>query len=131
MPGRCDLLQKKPIMGNNVSNSNARTRKKFDLNLQRKTFAVLQRKFSLKISNHARRTLINKHGGCLISFLVNTNKLSDKALSVKKYVGRSLNDEQISSYKKVKEFNPKVKAMKKQPKARILKKLAKKSQTAI
>lgn len=132
MSGACSLLNKKPIIGNNVSHSNTKTRKKFDLNLQKKTYHLkpLGEEIAIRVSNHADKTVLNKHGGDLCSFLVNTKDkdLSDKGQALKIQVKRKLTSEQIDSLKKKKEFNPKVKAMKKQPKPRLLKKKLQKEQ---
>jgi large subunit ribosomal protein L28 len=59
----CDLTGKKPIVGNNVSHSNKRTKRKFNPNLQVKKFWLPEesRWITLKVSTSALRT-INKKG---------------------------------------------------------------------
>ncbi|MEO0311902.1 MAG: hypothetical protein RIQ89_1559 [Bacteroidota bacterium] len=59
----CDLTGKRAIVGNNVSHSNAKTKRKFNPNLQVKKFYVpeLGDWITLKVSTSAIRT-INKYG---------------------------------------------------------------------
>jgi large subunit ribosomal protein L28 len=59
----CDLTGKKAIVGNNVSFSNSKTKRKFNPNLQKKRFWVpeLGEWITLKVSTSALRT-INKNG---------------------------------------------------------------------
>jgi large subunit ribosomal protein L28 len=59
----CQLTGKKAITGNNVSHSNARTKRKFYPNLQEKRFFVPELNIwvKLKVSTSAIRT-INKKG---------------------------------------------------------------------
>ena len=59
----CDLTGKRAIVGNSVSFSNKKTKRKFNPNLQMKKFFVpeLGEWISLKVSTSALRT-INKHG---------------------------------------------------------------------
>ncbi|HEY0299404.1 MAG TPA: 50S ribosomal protein L28 [Arachidicoccus sp.] len=59
----CQVTGKKPIVGNNVSHSNIKTKRRFLPNLQTKRFfyAEEDRWISLKLSTDAIRT-INKNG---------------------------------------------------------------------
>ncbi len=59
----CELTGKKALVGNNVSHSNKRTKRKFYPNLQVKKFYIpeLDKYITLKISTSAIRT-INKKG---------------------------------------------------------------------
>ena len=59
----CQLTGKKAMVGNNVSHSKRRTRRRFEPNLMTKRFYIPEedRWISLKISAHALRT-INKKG---------------------------------------------------------------------
>lgn len=59
----CDLTGKRAIVGNHVSFSNKKTKRRFNPNLQMKKFFVpeLGEWISLKVSTSALRT-INKHG---------------------------------------------------------------------
>ena len=59
----CDITGKKAIVGNHVSFSNKKTKRKFNPNLQTKKFWVPEMKewITLKVSTSALRT-INKYG---------------------------------------------------------------------
>ena len=59
----CQLTGRKAMVGNNVSHSKRRTRRRFEPNLMTKRFYIPEedRWISLKISAHALRT-INKKG---------------------------------------------------------------------
>jgi len=59
----CQLTGKKPIVGNNVSHANNRSRRRFEPNLQKKRFFIpeLDKWVTLKIATSAMRT-INKLG---------------------------------------------------------------------
>lgn len=59
----CQVTGKKPIVGNSVSHSNIKTKRRFLPNLQKKRFffAEEDRWVYLKVSNDALRT-INKNG---------------------------------------------------------------------
>ena len=59
----CDVTGKKPMFGNNVSHANNKTRRRFDVNLQKKRFWLPDEKrfISLKVSTHGMR-IINKKG---------------------------------------------------------------------
>jgi len=59
----CQITGKKPMFGNNVSHANNKTRRKFNVNLQKKKFWLPEenRYVSLKISMHGLR-IINKKG---------------------------------------------------------------------
>jgi len=59
----CELTGKKPQVGNNVSHSNIKTKRRFNPNLQKKRFYIPEedRWITLKVSTSAIRT-INKNG---------------------------------------------------------------------
>lgn len=59
----CQLSGKRPIVGNNVSHSNKKTKRRFLPNLQKKRFYIPETDqwVSIKLSSHALRT-INKLG---------------------------------------------------------------------
>ena len=59
----CDITGKKAIVGNSVSFSNTKTKRKFNPNLQKKRFWVPEKNewITLKVSTSALRT-INKYG---------------------------------------------------------------------
>ena len=58
----CDLTGKKAMVGNNVANSNKKTKRKFFPNLQRKRFFVPETGewITLKVSTSALRTIDKK-----------------------------------------------------------------------
>ena len=59
----CQVTGKKPMFGNNVSHANNKTRRKFNVNLQKKKFWLPEenRNITLRISMHGLR-IINKKG---------------------------------------------------------------------
>jgi len=69
----CQLTGKRPIVGNNVSHSNKKTKRRFLPNLQVKKFYVpeVDQTVTLKISTSALRT-INKKG--LYNYLLELEK---------------------------------------------------------
>lgn len=84
----CELTGKGPMVGNNVSHANNRTRRRFlpnlnDVTLQSET---LGRGVKLRISAHALRSV--DHRGGLDKFLAKAKdtELSDRALKVKKEI---------------------------------------------
>ncbi len=126
MPGSCALIKnKKPSIGHNVSHSNVKTRKKFHINTQKSTLDLNGRKVVLNLANSTKRT-IRKFGESLSNFLLNISnrKLTTKGLKLKREVLKKNPSIKIEEFKPK---NPKILALKKQPKARILKKLAAKN----
>ncbi|MBT3216292.1 MAG: 50S ribosomal protein L28 [Candidatus Marinimicrobia bacterium] len=63
MSRMCDVTGKKPMFGNNVSHAKNRTRRRFNINLQKKKFWLAdERRFiSLNVSTHGLR-IIDKRG---------------------------------------------------------------------
>ena len=59
----CQVTGKKPMFGNSVSHANNKTRRKFNVNLQKKKFWVPEenRYITLRLSMHGLR-IINKKG---------------------------------------------------------------------
>ena len=59
----CDVTEKKTMFGNNVSHAHNKTRRRFDVNLQKKRFWLPDEKrfISLKVSTHGLR-IIDKKG---------------------------------------------------------------------
>ena len=59
----CQVTGKKPMFGNNVSHANNKTRRKFNVNLQKKKFwrPEENRYITLRLSMHGLR-IINKKG---------------------------------------------------------------------
>lgn len=90
MSRRCELTGKGPMVGNNVSHANNKTKRRFLPNLQDVTLESesLGRSFRLKISNHALRSV--DHRGGLDAFLAKAKdeELSDDALRIKKEIAK-------------------------------------------
>ena len=88
MSRRCELTGKGPMVGNNVSHANNKTKRRFLPNLQDVTLMsdALGRSFKLRISSAALRTV--DHRGGLDAFLARAkdDQLSDGALKIKKDV---------------------------------------------
>ena len=88
MSRRCELTGKGPMVGNNVSHANNKTKRRFLPNLQDVTLESesLGRSFRLKISNHALRSV--DHRGGLDAFLAKAKdeELSSDALAIKKEI---------------------------------------------
>ena len=59
----CDVTGKKPMFGNNVSHANNKTRRRFDVNLQKKRFWLPDEKryITLNVSTRGMR-IIDKKG---------------------------------------------------------------------
>ena len=59
----CDVTGKKPMFGNNVSHANNKSRRQFDVNLQKKRFWLPDEKrfVTLKVSTRGMR-IIDKKG---------------------------------------------------------------------
>ena len=59
----CDVTGKKTMFGNNVSHANNKTRRRVDVNLQKKRFCLPDEKrfITLKVSTHGMR-IIDKKG---------------------------------------------------------------------
>ena len=87
----CELTGKGPMVGNNVSHANNKTKRRFLPNLQDVTLIsdALGRSFKLKISSAALRSV--DHRGGLDAFLAKANDadLSAKALKIKKDIAKA------------------------------------------
>ena len=87
----CELTGKGPMVGNNVSHANNKTRRRFLPNLSEVTLGseILDRSFKLRISNAALRTV--DHRGGLDAFMKKAKdpELSDKALKIKKEIEKA------------------------------------------
>jgi len=87
----CELTGKGPMVGNNVSHAKNRTRRRFLPNLNEVTLGsdILDRRFKLRISNAALRTV--DHRGGLDAFMAKAKdeELSDKALKIKKEIAKA------------------------------------------
>jgi large subunit ribosomal protein L28 len=88
MSWRCDLTGKGPLVGHKVSHSNIKTKRRFMPNLRNVTLVseTLDRKFRVRVSANALRTI--DHRGGLDGFLLKAkdNKLSPTMLEVKRQV---------------------------------------------
>jgi large subunit ribosomal protein L28 len=87
----CELTGKGPMTGNNVSHANNKTRRRFLPNLTEVTLGsdILDRRFKLRISNAALRTV--DHRGGLDAFMAKAKdeELSAKALKIKKEITKA------------------------------------------
>ncbi len=87
----CELTGKGPMVGNNVSHANNKTKRRFLPNLQDVTLIsdALGRSFKLKISSAALRSV--DHRGGLDAFLAKAKDedLSAKALKIKKDIAKA------------------------------------------
>jgi large subunit ribosomal protein L28 len=90
----CELTGKGPMVGNNVSHANNRTRRRYLPNLNDVTMQseTLGRGVKLRISAHALRSV--DHRGGLDKFLAKAKdiELSDRALKVKKEIKKAQAD---------------------------------------
>jgi large subunit ribosomal protein L28 len=91
MSRRCELTGKGPMVGNNVSHANNKTKRRFLPNLNDTTLVseALGRSFSLRISASALRTV--DHRGGLDAFLAKAKDadLSARALKIKKEIAKA------------------------------------------
>ncbi|PIV73779.1 MAG: 50S ribosomal protein L28 [Rhodobacteraceae bacterium CG17_big_fil_post_rev_8_21_14_2_50_65_11] len=87
----CELTGKGPMVGNNVSHANNRTRRRFLPNLQDVTLGsdILDRRFTLRVSSAAMRSV--DHRGGLDAYLARAkdDELSAKALKIKKDIAKA------------------------------------------
>ncbi|MBP1805650.1 50S ribosomal protein L28 [Rubellimicrobium aerolatum] len=90
MSRKCELTGKGPMVGNNVSHANNKTKRRYLPNLQDVTLESesLGRSFRLRISNHALRSV--DHRGGLDAFLkkAKDEELSSDALAIKKEIAK-------------------------------------------
>ena len=88
----CELTGKGPMVGNNVSHANNRTKRRFLPNLTETALMseALGRSFRLKVSSSALRTV--DHRGGLDGFMAKAkdNELSARALKIKKDIAKAL-----------------------------------------
>ncbi|RMD95332.1 MAG: 50S ribosomal protein L28 [Alphaproteobacteria bacterium] len=91
MSRRCELTGKGPMVGNNVSHANNRTKRRFLPNLHEVTLIsdTLGRSFKLRISSAALRSV--DHRGGLDAFLMKAKDadLSPKALNIKREIEKA------------------------------------------
>lgn len=87
----CELTGVRPLVGNKVSNSNRKTKRRALPNLKKKTYFVpeLKRPVTLRLSTRAMRT-IDRHGSLTQAILkASTESLSDKALKIRRELTRT------------------------------------------
>ncbi len=91
MSRRCELTGKQPMVGNNVSHANNKTKRRFLPNLNSVTLQsdALGQSFKFRISTSALRTV--DHRGGLDAFLAKAKdaELSASALKVKKAIAKA------------------------------------------
>jgi large subunit ribosomal protein L28 len=91
MSRRCELTGTGPMVGNNVSHANNKTKRRFLPNLQDVTLTsdVLGRSFRFRITNAALRSV--DHRGGLDAFLAKAKDetLSEGALKVKREIEKA------------------------------------------
>ncbi|MEL6753393.1 MAG: 50S ribosomal protein L28 [Pseudomonadota bacterium] len=94
MSRQCELTGTKPMVGNNVSHSQVKTKRRFEPNLVRFTLhsEALDRNFQLRIAAKALRT-VDKLGG-LDAFLAKAkvDQLSDRAAKIKRDIEKKAAD---------------------------------------
>ncbi len=87
----CELSGKRPMVGNNVSHANNKTKRRFLPNLNNVTLhsEALNRSFSLRVSSAALRTV--DHRGGLDAYLAKAKdgELSSAALKIKKDITKA------------------------------------------
>lgn len=64
MAQMCDLCGKKPASGNNVSHSNRKTRRRFEINLQNKSLVFGGKSVRLRVCTGCIRTYTKKMLAC-------------------------------------------------------------------
>ena len=91
MSRKCELTGKGPMVGNNVSHAQNKTKRRFLPNLNDVTLAseVLGQSFKFRVSASALRTV--DHRGGLDAFMAKAkdNELSARALKVKKDIQKA------------------------------------------
>lgn len=99
MARRCELTGKGVLSGHNVSHANNKTKRKFRPNVSEVALISdkLDRTIRLRISKHALRSI--DHNGGLDAFIVkqDDDKLSDRALRVKREIKRATKAAQASA----------------------------------
>jgi large subunit ribosomal protein L28 len=87
----CELTGKGPMVGNNVSHANNKTRRRFLPNLTEVTLGsdILNQRFKLRISNAALRSV--DHRGGLDAYLMRAKQreLSPKAMKIKRDIEKA------------------------------------------
>ena len=88
MTKQCELTGKKVMFGNNVSHAQNKSRRRFNVNLQRVSLKsdVLNRDYTMNIATSTLRSI--DHNGGLDAYLLtaNSNKITDAARRIKKQI---------------------------------------------
>lgn len=91
MTRRCELTGKGPMVGNNVSHANNKTKRRFLPNLVEVTLASesLGKGYRMRVSAHGLRSV--DHRGGLDAFLAKAkdDELSPRALKIKKEIAKA------------------------------------------
>ncbi len=91
MSRRCDITEKGPLSGNNVSHSQRKSRRTFKVNVQNTSVYsdALKRMVRLKLAASTIRTI--DHNGGLDAYLLSTSnsKLSAEAQALKKQIKKA------------------------------------------
>ena len=94
----CQVTGKKPMVGNNVSHANNKTKRTFLPNLQNVTLIsdALEQSVKLRVSTHGLRSV--EHVGGLDNWLLKTSdeKLSAKARKLKRDVAKKVAEQPAS-----------------------------------
>ena len=100
MSRACGLMNNKSVMvGNNVSHSKRRTRRRFLPNLQNVTLRsnILNQNFKFRIAARTLRTIDFKGGFDDFLFKTKNNKLTEEALKLKRQIKKKLAAQTASS----------------------------------
>jgi large subunit ribosomal protein L28 len=91
MSRRCELTGIGPMVGNNVSHANNKTKRRFLPNLQTVTLIsdTLGRSFKLRISSKALRSVDHRGGFDAYMAKAKDAQLSDTALKIKKEIAKA------------------------------------------
>ena len=91
MSRRCELTGKGPMVGNNVSHANNKTKRRFLPNLKEVTLMsdALGRSFKLRVSSAALRTVDARGGLDMFLSKAKDADLSADALKIKKEIAKS------------------------------------------
>jgi large subunit ribosomal protein L28 len=90
MSRRCELTGKGPMVGNNVSHANNKTKRRFLPNLKEVTLMsdALGRSFKLRVSSAALRTVDARGGLDMFLSKAKDDVLSADALKIKKEIAK-------------------------------------------
>ena len=93
MSKKCELTGKIPLVGNNVSHANNKTKRRFLPNLKKVTFTseLLKRNIKLNVSNSAVRTVDKKGGFDLFIQNTKSKNLSLRVKKIKKSIAAKAN----------------------------------------